>query len=202
VPDLGASEPGRDHVGAGEAAAIVAEHETRVAEIRAEYEKCLKRWERYEANAERIGRDSVPRGPKGCARERDRALRKEQVRFRREVEDFEVKQRLLRPEVERAAEVVNEEDVAGPDRDDLLGGEPYLRADYEAAGKLYRRGLMTIRAIEKARGLSHKRAFRLYRQFKAGAVVYDDAGLHTGSGYRFNPDLLMLSPAQYKLIRR
>jgi hypothetical protein len=110
--------------------------------------------------------------------------------------------RLPRLEDERPADGADEEDVPGGEGDDLVRGEPYLRADYEQAGKLHRRGLMTIGAIKKSRALKHKRAFRIYRQFKVGAVFFDDAGLHTGPGYRFDPDLLEQSPSRYKLIRR
>jgi hypothetical protein len=90
---------------------------------------------------------------------------------------------------------------APPATDDLLGGLPYLKADYEAAGRLHVKNKMTIQGIEKKRELRRKRAYRIYRQFKAGAVVYDDVGLRPGSGYRWDPVELDKEPPEYKLIR-
>jgi hypothetical protein len=104
----------------------------------------------------------------------------------------------------RIREVVNE--ALGPDAaqakaDDLVRGLPYLKADYEAAGKLHKAGKMTVDGIEKRRELSTKRAHRIYRQFVADAVLFDDAGLHPGPGYRWDPIELDNDPPRYKLIR-
>jgi hypothetical protein len=92
-------------------------------------------------------------------------------------------------------------DAAPPETDDLVSGLPYLKADYEAAGKLHKAEKMTVDGIQKRRELSTKRAYRIYRQFVAGAVLYDDAGLHPGSGYRWDPRELDNEPPRYKLIR-
>lgn len=60
---------------------------------------------------------------------------------------------------------------------------------------------MTVTGVEK-RGLSTKRAYRIYRQFQAGAVVYDtNVGLRPGPGYRWDPAELDNDPPKYKLIR-
>jgi hypothetical protein len=89
------------------------------------------------------------------------------------------------------------------ERDDLIGGTPYLRADYEAAGKLHAKGKMTVDGIEKRRQLSTRRAYRIYRQFVVGAVLYDDqVGLRPGPGYRWDPAGRENDPPTYKLIRR
>jgi hypothetical protein len=93
------------------------------------------------------------------------------------------------------------DEVAGVGQDDLLGGVPYMKADYEAAGKLHKAGKMTVDGIEKRRELSTKRAYRIYRQFRASAVIFDDVGLRPGPGYRWDPDYLDEDPPQYKLIR-
>ncbi len=89
----------------------------------------------------------------------------------------------------------------------LLGGLPYPKVEYETAGKLYRaeklgNSRMTVAGIKKRCGLSTSRAFRVYLQYRAGAVVYDDAGLHTGPDYRWDPARLDHDPQRFKLIRR
>jgi hypothetical protein len=92
-------------------------------------------------------------------------------------------------------------DAASPEVDDFLGGLPYLKADYEAAGKLYKAGKMTVAGIRERRGLSKTRAHRIHRQFTAGVVVDDDVGLRPGPGYRWDPFELDKDPPEYKLIR-
>ena len=86
--------------------------------------------------------------------------------------------------------------------DDLIGGNPYLKADYEEAGKLHHKNKMTIQGIEARRELKRKRAYRIYRQFKEGAVLYDEVGLRPGPGYRWDLIELDNDPPRYKLIRR
>jgi hypothetical protein len=49
--------------------------------------------------------------------------------------------------------------------DEVLGGLPYSRAHYDAAGKLYARGKMTVAGIKKRTGLSTKRAHRIPGNF-------------------------------------
>lgn len=98
-----------------------------------------------------------------------------------------------------------EPDEPGPptgDKNDLLGGEPYSRVEYMEAGKLHAKNKMTIQGIENHTSLKQKRAYRIYRQFREGAVVYDDAGLRPGPGYRWDPFELDNDPPHYKLIRR
>lgn len=87
--------------------------------------------------------------------------------------------------------------------DDFLGGLPYLRDDYETAGKLNAANKMTIKGIQTRRKFSTKRAYRIYRQFRHGAVLYDDAGgLRPGPGYQWDPFAFEHDPPQYLLIRR
>ena len=84
----------------------------------------------------------------------------------------------------------------------LVGGEPYFLADYEAAGKLHARRKMTVAGVEK-RGLSKSRAYRIYRQYVAGAVVYDKTtGVRPGPGYQWDQSVRDDDPPNYKLIRR
>jgi hypothetical protein len=98
------------------------------------------------------------------------------------------------------------DEVLGDDRptvrDDLVGGRPYRKADYVAAAKLHVAGKMTVTGVEQRAGLSTKRAYRIYRQLRHGAVVYDAVGLRPGPGYRWDPDELDSDPPGYKLIRR
>jgi hypothetical protein len=107
---------------------------------------------------------------------------------------------LLEPHVRRRlAESAPEASTMKPD--ELVSGEPYARADYEAAGKLYAAQKMTVEGIRKRRDLSTKRAHRLHRQFNKGAVVYDNGSVRPGRGYRWDPGLLDDDPPKYKLIR-
>jgi len=93
------------------------------------------------------------------------------------------------------------EDGAPVVKDDLVGGWPYSRAHYDAAGKLYASERMTVEGIETRTGLSTKRAYRIYRQFKNKAVVYDErVGPRPASGYRWDPFELGKEPQGYKLI--
>jgi hypothetical protein len=85
--------------------------------------------------------------------------------------------------------------------DDLVGGLPYLKADYEAAGKLHAARKMTVEGIRTRRGFSQKRAHRIYRQFDKGAVLYDEHGLRPAAGYRWDPAGREMDPPEYKLIR-
>jgi hypothetical protein len=94
-----------------------------------------------------------------------------------------------------------EDGELAPTKDDLVGGRPYLKADYEAAGKLHASKKMTVEGIERRRELSTRRAWRIYRQFHAGAVVWDGVGLHPGRGYRWDPRELDNDPPRYRLIR-
>jgi hypothetical protein len=87
------------------------------------------------------------------------------------------------------------------DADELLGGHPYAKADYIAAGKLHKAGKMTVTGIER-RGLKRKRAYRIYRQFRGGAVLYDETGLRPGPGYGWDQAALDNDPPRFKLIRR
>jgi hypothetical protein len=61
-----------------------------------------------------------------------------------------------------------------------VGGHAYSKADYETAGKLHAKGKMTVEGIEKRSELSTRRAYRIYKQFQEGAVVYDHIGLRPG----------------------
>jgi hypothetical protein len=92
-------------------------------------------------------------------------------------------------------------DEPSTEKDDLVGGRPYSRADYEAAGKLHKARKMTVRGIEKRTGLKRLRAYRIYRQLRDEAVLYDDAGLRPGPDYRWDPDERETDPPGYKLIR-
>jgi hypothetical protein len=108
------------------------------------------------------------------------------------------------PETEPQIQQVLDE-MFGPDEsaqtdDPLVGGNSYTKADYTAAGQLHAKDKMTIQGIEKRTTLKRKRAYRIYRQFEAGAVLYDDAGLHPGPGYRWDPFELENDPPGYKLI--
>jgi hypothetical protein len=86
--------------------------------------------------------------------------------------------------------------------DDLVGGRPYLKADYVAAGKLHAAGKMTVEGIMRRRdGLSTRRAHRIYKQLKREAVVYDDGVPLPGAGYRWDPDKRDDDPPGYRLIR-
>jgi hypothetical protein len=94
------------------------------------------------------------------------------------------------------------EDDTLVENDDLVGGWPYSRAHYDAAGKLHTRGKMTLAGVEKRTGLKRKRAYRLYRQFKHGAVAYDDrGGPRPTPGYGWDPFELRKEPRGFKLIR-
>ncbi len=83
---------------------------------------------------------------------------------------------------------------------DLAGGKPYSKSDYVAAGKLHARNKLTIQGIEKHASLKRTRAYRVYRQFKAGVVLFDDVGLRPGPGYRWDTLELEKDPPRYKLI--
>jgi len=85
--------------------------------------------------------------------------------------------------------------------DDLVGGLPYRKADYEAAGKLYRARKMTVEGIETRTSLSTRRAYRIYRQYEAAAVIYGDGGLRPGVGYRWDPAFRDDDAPGYRLIR-
>jgi hypothetical protein len=100
---------------------------------------------------------------------------------------------------ERIASVFGDERPT--EKDDLVGGLPYSRAAYEVAGKLHKAGKMTVRGIENRTGLKRLRAYRLYRQLRDGAVLYDEAGLRPGSGYRWDPAEREKDPPGHKLIR-
>jgi hypothetical protein len=90
----------------------------------------------------------------------------------------------------------------GPaEMDDLLGGLPYKKADYEVAGKLHAAGRMTVKGIATRRNLSQKRAYRIYRQLDKRAVLYDEVGLRPSPGYRWDPVGLEKDPPDYTLIR-
>jgi hypothetical protein len=90
-------------------------------------------------------------------------------------------------------------DEPAAETDDLVGGEPYSKVDYIEAGKLHAKNKMTIQGIENHTSLKQKRAYRIWRQFKAGAVLYEDGVLRPGPGYPFELDN---DPPRYKLIRR
>jgi hypothetical protein len=60
---------------------------------------------------------------------------------------------------------------------------------------------MTVEGIKSRRELSTRRAHRIHKQFRTGAVVYDDAGLHPGPGYRWDPAYREDDPPGYRLIR-
>jgi hypothetical protein len=77
------------------------------------------------------------------------------------------------------------------EKDDLVGGRPYLKADYEAAGKLHVAGKMTVEGVKKRRELSTKRAYRIYRQLRADAVL---GVLRPGHGYRWESSELEKDP--------
>jgi hypothetical protein len=106
---------------------------------------------------------------------------------------------------EVAAELVElaHEREPSVEQDDLVGGRPYLKADYEVAGRLHDKGKMTVEGIKTRRDLSTRRAHRLYRQFQQRAVLYDhQVGLRPGPDYRWDPRGLDSDPPTYKLIRR
>jgi hypothetical protein len=123
------------------------------------------------------------------------SIRKRLMQERKEAQDAE--EQRLRVELLRRQLALQDEPEEG---DDLLGGLAYMKADYEAAGKLHKAGKMTVDGIKTRRELSTKRAYRIYRQYVANAVLYDDVGLHPGPGYRWDPAGLDHDPPQYKLI--
>jgi len=90
----------------------------------------------------------------------------------------------------------------GAEKDDLVGGGPYSKVEYEAAGKLHRAGKMTVSGIVIRADLRRKRAYRLYRQFDHGAVIFDEAGLRPGPGYQWEPAARETDPPGHRLIRR
>lgn len=85
--------------------------------------------------------------------------------------------------------------------DDLVGGRPYFRSDYDEARKLFVKGKMTNKGIMTRTQLSDRRAYRIYRQFKNGAVVPDAERVRPGPGYCWDPDKLDNDPPLYRLIR-
>lgn len=124
---------------------------------------------------------------------RDQLLREESKDRLCKFQALEVEMKIAGAETKRA------EEPSG--RDELVGGLPYKKADYEAAGKLHKAGKMTVTAIELRCKLSTKRAHRIHRQYRAEAVVYDDVGLHPGRGYMWDPAGLDQDPPGYKLIQ-
>jgi hypothetical protein len=87
------------------------------------------------------------------------------------------------------------------EKDELTGGQGFQRTDYLAAGKLHKARKMTVDGIKQRRGLSTRRAHRIYRQLRAGAVISDGEGLQPGLGYRWDPALLDAEPPKYRLLR-
>jgi hypothetical protein len=85
-------------------------------------------------------------------------------------------------------------------RDELVGGVAYAKDDYLVAGKLHKAGKMTVDGIEQRRGLSTRRAYRIYRQLRDGLVVSDGVGLRPGRGYRWDSDKLDQDPPKYRLL--
>jgi hypothetical protein len=131
----------------------------------------------------------------------DRArIRERLLRERREAQEKELFELQL-AEARRRHASAEQETAAGTAEDDLVGGHPYLKADYETAGKLHHRRKMTVDGIEKRRSLSTRRAYRIYRQFREGVVVYDGITVRPGSGFCWDPVELDNDPPQYKLIR-
>jgi hypothetical protein len=127
-------------------------------------------------------------------RRRDEARQRAERRKREAREEFDAALRV-------PPQVAPNESNADPDEpNDLVGGDPYAKADYEAAARLYKAGKMTVAGIAK-HDLSTRRAHRLYRQFEAGAVVVNDVGVVPGAGYRWDSAWLDHDPQRYKLIR-
>jgi hypothetical protein len=87
------------------------------------------------------------------------------------------------------------------DSDDFLGGEPYTRTHYVTALKLKRAHKMTVGNVEKQCGLPRKRAYRIYRQLKADAVLLDGGDIpRPALGFMWDP--VERERDGYKLIRR
>jgi hypothetical protein len=125
---------------------------------------------------------------------RDRELGKATRRYREALEALKLKTRLMGQDEPVAPE--------GPqptpeERDELIGGRPYAEAQYVAAGNLYNTEKLSVAGVQKL-GLSQRRAYKLYRQYKNGAVVYKGGEVRAGPGYEWDPALL--AQKLYKLM--
>jgi hypothetical protein len=187
---------------AAEIARIDAEYKAEVERIEAEFGADRQTLERLnvdpEAQREIFWKQRLTGGRLMTIGElvarRDRERTEAARRYREGLEALRIKAGLMGQD----EPVASEEPQPTPEtRDELIGGRPYEEAHYVAAGNLYNREKLTVAGVQKL-GLSQRRAYKLYRQYKTGAVVYKGGEVVAGSGYEWEPALRTLK--LYKLM--
>jgi hypothetical protein len=165
-----------------EADAVEARYQARLAAIEAEYQQNLEEYEKTwntPGGLTRHGFLYVPYGPNKSKELRDKQLREARDEFLRDVDALEARRRLS--EVRRTEEPDDQDEQPNTELD--LGGDGYTDEEIVTALGLLVEGRLTARGLEKAAGMSFRRARRLWSWFDSGALGWD------GRQFVARPDL-------------